>query len=256
MKVLVWNVNSIRARHERALGVLERHEPDVVCLQELKVEEEKFPAADFEERGYHCALLGQRTYNGVAILSRAEPTDVRRGLDDGEDDDQARLVAATIEGVRVVCAYFPNGSTLDSPKYQYKRRWMKRLRAYLDAHHAADEPLMLCGDFNVAIDDADVAFPDKWRDSVLFHESAREALAEVRDFGFVDVFRKHHPEGGVYSWWDYRKLSFPKGNGLRIDHVYATEPLAAKSTGAEIDREERKGKSPSDHAPVIVTFDL
>lgn len=256
MKVLVWNVNSIRARLERALGVIERHDPDVMCLQELKVTDDQFPAEEFEKLGYHCAVHGQRTYNGVAILSRTEPRDVARGMDDGSDDEQARLIGATVDGVRVLCAYFPNGSTLDSPKYQYKLEWMKRLRAYLDAHHGADEPLLLCGDFNVAVDAADVAFPDRWERSVLFHESAREALEDVRGFGLVDVFRKHHPNGGVYSWWDYRQLSFPKGNGLRIDHVFATEPLAAKSTGAEVDRDERKGDRPSDHAPVIATFEL
>lgn len=256
MKVLVWNVNSIRARHERALAVLERHAPDVVCLQELKVEDEKFPQLEYEALGYRCLLHGQRTYNGVAILSRTEGTDVVRGMDDGEDDPQARLIAATVDGVRVISAYFPNGSTLTSPKYQYKLGWMRRLRAWLDRHHRPDERLLLCGDFNVARDDADVAFPEKWRESVLFHDSAREALGEIEAFGLVDVFRKHHPNGGIYSWWDYRRLSFPKGNGLRIDHVFATPAMAERSTGASIDRDERKGESPSDHAPVIATFDV
>lgn len=256
MKVLVWNVNSIRARHDRALAVVERHAPDVVCLQELKVTDDKFPTEAFEERGYRCALRGQRAYNGVAILSRSEPTDVVRGMGDDAEDEQARLIEATVDGVRVLCAYFPNGSTLDSPKYQYKLEWMSRLRRHLDATYSPDDRLILCGDFNVAVDDADVAFPEKWKDSVLFHRSAREALEEVRGFGFVDVFRKHHPDGGIYSWWDYRRLSFPKGNGLRIDHVFATDPVARTSTGAEIDREERKGESPSDHAPVVATFDV
>lgn len=255
MKLLVWNVNSIRARHERALAVAKRHEPDVMCLQELKATDEEFPTEDFERLGYRCTLNAQKTYNGVAILSREEPTDVTRGMDDGVDDPQARLLSGVMSGMRIVCAYFPNGATLDSPKYQYKLAWMKRLRAWLDRTFDPKEPLVLAGDFNVAIDDADVAFPDKWRDSVLFHESARDALAEVRSFGLVDVFRKHHPEGGIYSWWDYRRLSFPKGNGLRIDHVYATAKVAEASTGAEIDRTERKGQSPSDHAPVIASFD-
>ncbi len=256
MKIAVWNVNSIRARRERALRVVERHAPDVLCLQELKVEDDQFPREDFEALGYHCCVFGQRTYNGVAILSRTEPADPKRGIDDGDPDDQARLLAATVGGVRVLCAYFPNGGELGSPKCAYKLKWMRRLRAYLDRHHTPADPVILCGDFNVAADEADVAFPDKWRDSVLFHESMREALDDVRAFGFVDVFRKHHPEGGIYSWWDYRQLSFPKNNGLRLDHVFATEPVAARSTGAEVDRDERKGKSPSDHAPVIATFDL
>lgn len=254
MKIATWNVNSVRARHDRLVAFLARHSPDVLCLQELKVEDEAFPADAVRDAGYHAAVFGQKTYNGVAILSRTPPTEVERGLGDDVNDPQARLVAATVEGVRVLSAYFPNGSTVESDKYAYKLSWMARLGAHLRRRYQPDQPLALCGDFNVAPHDDDVKNPDAWRGSVLCHPEARAALESVRAFGLVDVFRKHHPAGGVYSWWDYRMLGFPKNDGLRIDHVFCTEALAARSAAATVDRDERKGKLPSDHAPVLITF--
>ena len=255
MKVATWNVNSVRARKERVLAFLERQEPDVLCLQELKVTDELFPCDDFRELGYHAATHGQKTYNGVAILSRSELRNVRSSLDDDVEDPQARLIAATVDGVRILSAYFPNGGEVDGPRYPFKLAWMTRLRSYLDRHHEPSEPLLLCGDSNVAIDDLDIAMPDYWADSVLTHADVRRGLAEIGDFGLVDVFRQQHPEGGIFSWWDYRRLAFPKGDGLRIDHIFATADLAAKCTGAEVDRNERKGKGASDHAPVLATFE-
>lgn len=254
MKLIAWNVNSVRTRLERLLGVLERHEPDVVCLQELKCTDEQFPWGEVEAAGYHAVVNAQKTYNGVAILSREEAMDVARGFDDDEAPDaQARLIWATIGGVRICSAYFPNGQTLGSEKWAYKLAWMDRLRVRLSAMDLG-EPFALAGDFNVAPDPSDVAKPEKWESSVLFAPAAREALGAITGLGLVDTFRKHHPEGGVYSWWDYRRLAFPKGDGLRIDHVMASEALASRSVAASIDREERKGKQPSDHAPVIVEF--
>ncbi|MCE5327114.1 MAG: exodeoxyribonuclease III [Planctomycetaceae bacterium] len=255
MKLITWNVNSIRVRMERLAALLERHRPDVVCLQELKVTDDVFPAAAIEALGYRCAVYGQKAYNGVAILSRGEPADVSRGLCDAVPDPHSRLIAATIDGVRIISAYFPNGSFVGSEKYQYKIEWMHRLRTHLEQCYQPDQPLVLCGDLNVAVDDKDVANPELWASSVLCHPTARAALREIADWGLVDVFAKMHPEGGIYSWWDYQLLSFPKNNGLRIDHVLATRPLADKTVAAEVDRNERKGKSPSDHAPVIVTFE-
>lgn len=255
MRIATWNVNSIRARRERLLAWLERHEPDVLCLQELKVTDDKFPYDEVREHGYHAAVFGQKTYNGVAILSRTEPEEVVRGMDDGADDPQARFIVARIGEVTVASAYVPNGDRPGTDKFEYKLQWLKRLRTWLDQHHGASEPLALCGDLNVAPDDKDVAFPEQWAGTVLCHDQARSALEHVREFGLHDVFRKHHPDGGVYSWWDYQMLAFPKGNGLRIDHVFATEPLAKRSRDASVDRDERKGKKPSDHAPVIVEFD-
>jgi exodeoxyribonuclease-3 len=254
MKIATWNVNSIRARLERVLAWVDAARPDVLCLQETKVEDAAFPVEPFAARGYHVALAGQRTYNGVAILSRPEPADVARGLDDGEDDPQARLIAATVDGVRVLCAYAPNGEAPDSEKFPYKLRWLGRLRRYLDGRADPGRPLALCGDFNVAPEARDVCDPEAWSASTLYHPQARGALAEVAAFGLVDVFRQHHAEPGFYSWWDYRMLAFPKNQGLRIDHVLATRPLAERSASAAIDREERKGKQPSDHAPVVVEF--
>lgn len=254
MKVVSWNVNSIKARGERAVAWLTRHTPDVVCLQELKVTNEAFPWEAMERLGYHATVHGQKTYNGVAILSRAPATDIVTDLQDEVDDPQARLVAATVNGVRVLCAYMPNGSRVGSDKYAYKLAWMKRLRGHLDRHYKPQDPLILAGDFNVAPRDSDVARPDEWANTVLCHPEVRKHLAELQAWGLVDVFAKHNPQGGIYSWWDYRMLGFPKNNGLRIDHVFATDSLACKSATAVVDREERKGALPSDHAPVVVEF--
>ncbi len=254
MKIATWNVNSIRARLERALAWLERHEPDVLCLQELKVTDDAFPADVFERAGYRSAVHGQKTYNGVAILTRSEPSDVTCGLDDGADDPQARLIAVEVDGAHVISIYVPNGKEVGSDKYAYKLEWMRRFRSYLDGRFSPSDPLIVCGDTNVAIDDADVANPDQWAESVLCHVDVRKGLAGIMDWGLADVFRQHHPDGGVYSWWDYRRLAFPKNDGLRIDHILATKSLAAKCTSAEIDRDERKGSKPSDHAPVIAEF--
>ena len=256
MKIATWNVNSIRSRLERLLRWLEKARPDVVCLQELKVTEDAFPFDPIREAGYHAAVCGQKTYNGVAILAREEPAEVERGLGYDADDPQARLIAADVAGVRVISAYVPNGHTVGSEKYDYKLDWLRRLGEYLERHYQPSDPLILCGDFNVAPDDSDVANPERWSGSVLCHQAAREALEAVRRWGLTDVFRQHHPEGGIYSWWDYRMLAFPKNDGLRLDHIFTTEPLANRCTGAEIDRDERKGQKPSDHAPAIATFDL
>ena len=252
MKIATWNVNSIRAREERFLQWLEKTNPDVVCVQELKVVDEAFPHDSLRKAGYHAAVHGQKTYNGVAILSRLEPTDVKRGF--GDDDLQARLIAATVGEVRILSAYFPNGETVGSEKYDYKLDWMRRLGAYLAQWHLPTEPILLCGDFNVAPDDLDVARPRQWAGSVLCHDDAREALQRIRQWGFEDVLRKHHPEGHVYSWWDYRMLGFERNNGLRLDHIFATSSMASRCISADVDREERKGKKPSDHAPVFAVF--
>jgi exodeoxyribonuclease III len=252
MRIATWNLNSIKARRERLLSWLERTQYDVVCLQELKCQEAVFPHVELEALGYRAIAHCQKTYNGVAILTRAKADEVAVGMDDGVVDTQARLVTARVHDVVVVSAYFPNGQRVGSDKYAYKLEWMRRLRSWLDRRFSPADPIVLAGDFNVAPDDSDVARPEEWADSVLCHPQVRQALEHIRQFGLVDVFRKHHPEGGIYSWWDYRQLAFPKGNGLRIDHIFATESVAARSTGAHIDRDERKGSAPSDHAPVVI----
>jgi exodeoxyribonuclease-3 len=255
MKIATWNVNSVRAREERLLRWLERERPDVLCLQELKVTDEDFPFEPIETMGYHAHVHGQKTYNGVAILTPHDATNVIRGMGDHADDPQARLIRADVKGVTVWNGYFPNGKEVGSDKYDYKLRWMAQLLETLQRTAASSDDMVLCGDFNVAPDAQDAANPEKWRDSVLCHDDARDALERLRAWGLVDVVRKHHPEGGVYSWWDYRMLAFPKGDGLRIDHIFATEAMAARCRGARVDRDERKGKKPSDHAPVIAEFD-
>jgi exodeoxyribonuclease-3 len=255
MKLASWNVNSVRARKDRLLAWLSQHTPDVVCLQELKTEEQGLPIEELTALGYQGAYACQKTYNGVAILSRTPISDIKIGLDDGVDDPQARLVAGTVGGVRVLSAYIPNGQAIDSDKYAYKLAWLSRLRGYLDARCDPAQPLVLCGDFNVAPEARDVCDPTFWAGETLFHADSVAALARIRDFGLVDTFRKHHDEAGVYSWWDYRMLAFPKNRGLRIDHIFATAPLAQRCSAASIDREQRKGKLPSDHAPVFAVFD-
>jgi exodeoxyribonuclease-3 len=254
MKLVTWNVNSIRIRMERLLALLVRHEPDVLCLQEIKLVDDAFPYDTIRAAGYHAAVFGQKTYNGVAILSRIEPTEVVRGFNDGVDDSHARFLSAAVGGVRVLDCYVPNGGEVGSDKWTYKLAWLDRLVRYLATHCDPAEPLVLCGDMNVAPEARDVHDPALWEPTVLFHPEARAALARVAAWGLEDVFRRHRDEGGLYSWWDYRMLAFPKNQGLRIDHVFATAPLASRSTAAAIDRDERKGKQPSDHAPVIVTF--
>jgi exodeoxyribonuclease-3 len=187
-------------------------------------------------------------------LSRLPVEDVRSGLDDAVDDPQARLISARIAGVRVLSVYVPNGSTPDSDKFQYKLQWLERLSAYLARHHAPGEPLLLCGDLNIAPEDRDVARPEAWRDTVLCVPEVRAAFQRLVSWGLADCFRQQHPADDAYSWWDYRMLGFAKNDGLRIDHMLATPALAARCTACVIDREQRKGKLPSDHAPVIADF--
>jgi exodeoxyribonuclease-3 len=254
MKIASWNVNSVRARQERLVRWLGAQRPDVLCLQELKVTDADFPFDALREAGYHAAAHGQRTYNGVAILAREEPVDVVRGLGDEVDDPQARLIAATVMGVRVASVYVPNGGEIGSDKWAYKLEWLARLRRWLDRSARAGQPLALCGDWNVAPEARDVCDPAAWEGTVLFHPEARAALAGVTSFGLADTLRLHRQEAGLYSWWDYRMLAFPKNQGLRIDQIYVNPPLAARCTAASIDRNERKGKQPSDHAPILAEF--
>lgn len=256
MKLVTWNINSIRARTDRLVGWLAREQPDVLCLQETKTEDAAFPHDALAKAGYQVAIYGQRSYNGVAICAKQPITDVVRGMGDGEPDDEARLIAGTVGGLRVVCVYVPNGGDLDSDKFPYKLAWYRRLRAFLERTSSPDAKLVLCGDMNVTVDDGDVCDPAKWAGHIHCSDPERAALAEMRDFGLVDVFRVLHPEGKVYSWWDYRGVAFFKDQGLRIDHVYATKPVAAACTACTIDRSARKGQDASDHAPVIATFDL
>jgi exodeoxyribonuclease-3 len=249
MKIATWNVNSVRARQERLLNWLKTRQPDVLCLQELKGLEKDFPTEAVREAGYHAAVYGQKTYNGVAILAKTEPKDVVQGIPDGVEDPQARVIAATVNGVRVMSVYAPNGQAVDSPAYEYKLEWYSRLRRYLDTRHKPDEPMVLGGDWNVAPEDIDTWDPKLWEGQTLFSLKERDALQRLCAFGLADTFRKLHPDVQKFSWWDYRMLAFPKNQGLRIDHILATAPVVQRLKQADVDREERKGKQPSDHAP-------
>ncbi len=252
MKIATWNINSVRARQERLLALLRRHQPDALCLQEIKVADAEFPVRELAELGYSAAMRGQKSYNGVAIIARAEPEAVTARFDDDADDAPARFLSARVAGVRVITVYVPNGQAPGSEPYAFKLEWLRRLRRHLDRAHQPSEPLVLCGDFNVAPEDRDVWDPPRWRESIMCTTGERDALAEVVAFGFDDAFRRVHPEPGHYTWWDYRFRGFEKDRGLRIDHVYVTRPLGDRVVSASVDREERGGKLPSDHAPVLI----
>jgi exodeoxyribonuclease-3 len=254
MLVATWNVNSLNTRKERVLDWLASRRPDVVCLQELKGVDATFPYDEIRQAGYHAAVFGQKTYNGVAILARQEPAEVGRGFGSGPDDGQARLIAATLNGVRIISAYIPNGGEVGSEKYEYKKEWLARLKDYLERNGLLSRPMLLCGDFNIAPQKQDASRPEEWEGTVLFNDEMRGVFQDLLRMGLVDTFRMHQPEGNFNSWWDYRQLAFPKNNGLRIDHILASPPMAERCTASRIDREARKGKKPSDHAPVFADF--
>jgi exodeoxyribonuclease-3 len=255
MKIATWNVNSVLARLPVVTAWLEKAKPDVLCLQEIKCVAEKFPAAAFTELGYFSEVFGQPTYNGVAILSRTECEDVRRGLHDDEEGAQARLIAATVKGVRVVNVYIPNGQAVGTDKYIFKLKWMLRLRKFFNMHYSISENVLLCGDFNVAPDERDVHDPQLWEGRILFSKRERAALEEIEKWGFEDAFRLHTEAGGHFSWWDYRQGAFRRNTGLRIDHIWISEPLAARSVKTWIDKEPRGWERPSDHTPVVAEFE-
>lgn len=252
MKIATYNINSIRTRLPRLLDWLGRERPDVVCLQETKVTDDLFPRPELEALGYRVEIHGQPTYNGVAILSLAPLGEVRRGLPGDDEDKQARYLAATVDGVRVIDVYVPNGSEVGSDKYAYKLAWLERLRRHLEWDHAPGEPLVLCGDFNIAPEDRDVHDPRAWAGKVLCSDPERAALRGLLDWGLTDAFRAREPGEGHYSWWDYRGGAFWRGQGLRIDLHLVTPPVAARVREASIRRDERKGDKPSDHAPVVL----
>ena len=252
MKIASWNINSLRKRQDRLFAWLETTRPDVVCLQETKCPDEQFPALALQSVGYRSAYHGEKSYNGVAILSNTEPRDVRASLCDEVVDPQARVIAATIANMRVFSIYAPNGQAVGSPAYDYKLSWYARLRECIAKEKSPD--VIVCGDFNVAPQDRDIYDPELWRGAIMCSDGERAAFCKLCEIGLRDTLRLHHQEGGLFSWWDYRMLSFPKNRGLRIDAILASDSLAKKCTAAGIDRDMRKGKEPSDHAPVWAEF--
>ena len=256
MRLATWNVNSVTARLPRLLDWLDGTKPDVLCLQEIKVAEAAFPTAEVGELGYQAAVYGTGRWNGVAILSRTELDDVRRGFpgEPGFPEPEARAVSATCQGCRIWSVYVPNGRALDSPHLQYKLDWLAALRGALAAE-VDGPPLAVCGDFNIAPTDDDVWDPAAFKESTHVTPAERGALQELLGLGLTDV-PPRALKGRPFTYWDYRAGMFHQGFGMRIDLVLASAPLAAAVTDAYIDREARKGKSPSDHAPVVVDLDL
>jgi len=252
VKITSWNINSLRKRQDRLFAWLDTAKPDIVCLQETKCPDEQFPVLALQSVGYHSAYHGEKSYNGVAILSKTEARDVRLSLCDEVVDPQARVIAATVDNLRVFSIYAPNGRAVGSPAYEYKLNWYVRLGDCVAQEKSAD--LVVCGDFNVAPENVDVYDPDLWRGAIMCSDGERKAFCQLCASGFRDTLRLHHKEGGLFSWWDYRMLSFPKNRGLRIDMILVSEALARKCTAAGIDRDARKGKEPSDHAPVWAEF--
>ena len=254
MRIATWNVNSIRARFERLTAWIEEQRPDVLCLQETKCTDEIFPAAELADLGYQVAFFGQKTYNGVAILSRHRIEDVVRGLPGEAPDAHRRVLGVTIGDLMLLDLYVVNGEAVGSAKYAHKLEWLARLADFVESRYDMGEKVILTGDFNVTFDDRDVHDPEAWREKILCSTPEREALRRLMRPGYVDAFRKFHEEGGHYTWWDFRTRGFQRGFGLRIDHFLMSPPALAACTAVEIDLGARGGEKPSDHAPVIATL--
>ncbi|TAN74725.1 MAG: exodeoxyribonuclease III [Gallionella sp.] len=251
MKIATWNVNSLKVRLPHVLDWLGANPVDVLCLQETKQQDGDFPQAELMAAGYHSIFSGQKTYNGVAILSRIPASDVQFGIPDFADE-QKRVIAATFDGVRVVCVYVPNGQSVDSDKYQYKLGWLNALHDWLKQELIRYPELVLLGDYNIAPEDRDVYDPLAWQGNVLVSEPERRQFKNLLRLGLRDSFRLFEQAEKSYSWWDYRMMAFRRNLGLRIDHILISEPLAARCKSCAIDKAPRKLERPSDHAPVVV----
>ncbi|EDZ66637.1 exodeoxyribonuclease III [Nitrosococcus oceani] len=253
MKIATWNVNSLRVRFSQVVDWLEIHQPDVLALQETKLVDDSFPQEAFKEIGYHAAYSGQKTYNGVAILCRQAPKDILTDLPNLVDS-QRRILGVTVDDIRLLNLYVPNGSEVGSKKYAYKLDWLGRIKDYLQEALVEYPKLIVLGDFNVAPADQDVHDPDIWHETILCSTPEREALKEILALGFQDSFRLFEQEAQSFSWWDYRGGAFRRNRGLRIDLILISKALVPKCTGCVIDKEPRRLTRPSDHAPVIATF--
>jgi len=257
MKVATLNANSIRSRIDVILSWLKKNKPDVLCVQETKVEDKDFPVLEFTKAGYCVVFRGEKSYNGVALIAEQKPAAVRFGLDDGGRADETRLLYAKVGPVHIVNTYVPQGRELDHPMYQYKLEWFKRLKSYFSRHFTARMKLVWLGDMNVAPRAIDIHNADKQEDHVCFHIDVRKAFAETVGWGFVDIFRKHHPEPGQYTYFDYRtKNAVKRRMGWRVDHILATPGLAKKSRDSFIDLKPRIEKKPSDHTFLVAEFDI
>jgi len=253
VKIATWNVNSLRVRLPQVLDWLAARSPEVLCIQETKLQDDAFPREELEALDYHVSFSGQKTYNGVALVSRFPLEDVEKDLP-GLDDPQRRVLSAMTGDVRVVNLYVPNGKEVGSDKYEYKLKWLEHLVAYAKALRAAGTPVVICGDFNIAPEDRDVHDPEAWRGKVLCSEPEREAFRALTGAGFHDTFRNFEQPENAFSWWDYRAAAFRRNMGLRIDHILCSEDLCDRLESCEIDLEPRRLERPSDHAPVIAAF--
>lgn len=254
MKIATWNVNSLNVRLPQLLHWLGEARPDIVALQETKLTDDKFPRAELAAAGYHAVFAGQKTYNGVALLSRTTLDDVL--VDIPGLDNERRMIAATTQGLRVLNLYVVNGQAVGSEKYDWKLQWLERVRHWLLTELKQHEQLIVLGDFNITPDDRDVHDPRAWRESILCSTGERAELQRIIDLGLRDTFRLFPQENGLYSWWDYRQGAFRRNMGLRIDLILASNALARKCTAAWIDKGPRKLERPSDHAPVVAEFQL
>lgn len=254
MKIATYNVNSIRQRLQIVLDWLAQHQPDVLCLQETKVQDQDFPVEEIRNAGYHSSFRGMKGYNGVATLSREEPSKVVHGLHEGPDNEDFRIIQTVIRGIPIINSYVPQGHKITSEKYAYKLEWYRRLREYLDACLDPSLPALWVGDLNVAPEAIDVYHPEKRENDPDFHIDTRNAFKHTLAFGFVDVFRKLHPEAVEYTYWDYFRNAFERNFGWRIDHILATAVLADRCEAAEIDQAPRKVKGCSDHTIVWASF--
>jgi len=252
MKIATWNVNSLKVRLPHVLDWLAAQQPDALCLQELKLEDKAFPGDELAAAGYHACHLGQKTYNGVAILTREPVSDVVFNIP-GFEDEQKRLITATVGGIRLVCGYFPNGQAVGSDKFEYKMRWLAALTEWLRAELAAHPRLILTGDFNVAPEDRD-AHPD-WKDEIHVSVPERDAFRALLALGLTDAFRLFEQPEKAFSWWDYRMMAFRRNFGLRIDHLLVSGPLVPACTACTVDKAPRKLERPSDHAPVVLELE-
>lgn len=262
MKIATWNVNSIRTRLQHVVDWLTQNPVDVLCMQEIKVVDENFPRSPFEQLGYHVYLSGQKSYNGVAIVSMRSLQDVSTGFTpvlpdlSPEWDEQKRVITGVIDGIRIINLYVPNGAAVGSEKYEYKLRWLTVLHEYLRKLQISTPDICMCGDFNIALEDKDIHEKVNTNNHIMASEPERQALRDILALEFADVFRKFTSEGGHYSWWDYRAASFRRNLGWRIDHHYLTPNLYERAEICTIDITPRTLPQPSDHAPVIVEIKI
>lgn len=255
LKLASWNVNSLKVRLEQVLEWLETSQIDVLAMQETKLTDENFPAAIFAERGYHVVFAGQKTYNGVAVVSKHPITEVITDIV-GLDDPQRRILAVTVAGIRLINLYVPNGSDIASDKYQYKLGWLEKVTPFIEQQLKEHSKVAVVGDFNIAPEDRDVHDPAEWVGCVLVSPAERQAFSELLNLGLRDSFRNFEQEEKLFSWWDYRAAGFRRNRGLRIDHVLLNHELSELCRQSMIDKEPRKAERPSDHAPVWVALEL